>query len=128
MSSPDRRHVTRLMEPDTPNRTREHRRNSDLEQVLGQLNDALAPAGDALAAAHDVPRHPVILVVGCPRSGTTLLMQWLAAAGCFSVPTNLVSRFFRAPAIGALVERVLFDPTLEFRGELGSSGANDTDF
>ena len=115
------------MRLDTPERKRAHRRNPELEQVLEQLNRALAPAGDARAAEYDLPRHPVVLVVGCPRSGTTLLMQWLAAAGCFSVPSNLVARFFRAPAIGALVERVLFDPVLDFRGELRMD-AGDADF
>jgi len=99
-------------------RTAAFSRNPELEALLDQLSAAIGPGGDRLAARHRAPRHPLILVVGCPRSGSTLAMQWLAASGCLAVPSNLISRFYRAPAIGALVQRLLFDPALDFRGEL----------
>lgn len=99
------------------------RRNPALEDLLASLNAAIAPGGDALAAERGAPTRPVVLVVGCPRSGTTLLMQWLAASGAFGYPSNLLSRFWRAPAVGAMVERLLFDPAVQFRDELGLGSA-----
>ena len=38
----------------------------------------------------------VVLVVGGPRSGSTVMMQWLASSGVFAYPSNLLSRFYRA--------------------------------
>lgn len=98
-------------------RRQEFARNPALESLLGELSSALAPAASALAAKHPAPQRPVVLIVGTPRSGSTLLMQWLAASGGFSYPTNLIARFWRAPAVGAMVDRLLFDATVDFRGE-----------
>jgi len=99
-------------------RTRPHRRNDDLEAVLDTLSRALGAGGDALAAEAGSPRWPVVFIAGTARSGSTVLSWWLSRSGGFAVPSNLVSRFWRAPAVGALVERLLTDPALDFRGEL----------
>jgi len=99
-------------------RRTEHQRLAGLEAVLGDLADAIGPGGDALAQRTPAPRKPVLLLTGTARSGSTVTMWWLARSGAFAVPSNLMSRFWRAPAVGALVERLLFDPALDFRGEL----------
>ncbi len=70
-----------------------------------------------------MPRHPVVLLVGCPRSGTTLFTQWLARSGRFAYPTNLMARFYEAPAVGAWVQRILTDPALRFRDEFDDVGS-----
>ncbi|MBL7965258.1 MAG: sulfotransferase [Flavobacteriales bacterium] len=82
--------------------------------MLAQLNErlragkpraAIAPTGD-----------PMLFVVGCARSGSTLMLQWLSASGVFACPTNIVSRFPGDPAVGALVHRALYE--LDDRGEV----------
>lgn len=78
----------------------------------------LAPSEELAVAQFDVPKYPVLLIVGCARSGTTLLLQWLASTRSFAYPTNLMSRFYNAPYIGALIQRMFADPELDFRGEL----------
>jgi hypothetical protein len=64
-------------------------------------------------------RYPLILVMGPLRSGTTLFTQWLANTGLFAYPTNLLSRFYQAPIIGAKIQLLLTDPRYNFRNELG---------
>ena len=57
--------------------------------------------------------------MGPMRSGTTLFMQWLANTGLIAYPTNLLSRFYQAPIIGAKIQLLLTDPRYNFRDELG---------
>lgn len=91
-----------------------HGRNAGLEQVLERLNDRLRAGkpNDAVAPTG----HPLVFLVGCARSGSTLLLQWLATSGVFAVPTNIVSRFPGDPTVGALVHRALYE--LDDRGEI----------
>lgn len=95
-------------------------RNESLERLLASLNDALLPAEQELlkGASNLGPDHPIIFVMGPLRSGTTLFMQWLANSGVVAYPTNLLSRFYAAPAIGAQVQLLLTDPRYDFRGEI----------
>lgn len=92
-------------------------RNPDLERLLEELNVLLAPVQDGVARRFTKPKRPLLLVVGSPRSGTTLMLQWLASLGHFAYPTNLLSRFYDAPYIGALIQRMLTDPQYSFRDE-----------
>lgn len=102
-------------------------RNERLDRLLAETADALAPAEAKLvAAAPDDTRFPLVLVVGPPRSGTTLLTQWLAASGAFFVPTNLLARFSLAPAVGARVQAILTDPRFAFGDELFDLAARGT--
>ena len=39
-------------------------------------------------------RRPIILILGCARSESTLLLQLLAESGAFAYPTNFLSRFY----------------------------------
>lgn len=96
-----------------------------IEDILDAANEALSPLEERLTAGFDGPKHPVILVMGPPRSGTTLLLQLLIA--CFRVGyvNNLTARFWRAPYMGALIARDLgrrrspSDP--DFTSELGAT-------
>ncbi|MCJ0825707.1 sulfotransferase [Luteimonas sp. 50] len=92
-------------------------RNESLEALLVELNAMLSRAEQGLALPSQ-PTLPVLLVVGPPRSGTTLVMQWLAATGSFSWPTNLLSRFYAAPYVGARIQQLLTDPQFNYRNEL----------
>jgi len=100
-------------------RTKTFKRNSDLEVLLAELNGLLAPVERQLL--EDMPSRdiPVLFIVGPLRSGSTLLMQWLAGLGHFAYPTNLMSRFYMAPALGAKIQMLLTDPKYRFKDELG---------
>ena len=87
-----------------------HARNPNLDSLIAELSEFLTPVQSIITESHGCPpQWPVGLVVGCPRSGTTLLMQWLASLGVFSYPTNLLTRFAYAPYLGILFQKMLFD-------------------
>jgi hypothetical protein len=46
-------------------------------------------------------------------------MQWLANTGAVAYPTNMLSRFFGAPVIGAQIQLLLTDSRYSFRDEIG---------
>lgn len=98
-------------------RQADFRRNEDLERLLQELNGMLAPAAAARPGRPTAPRHPTVLIMGSARSGTTLMLQWLAASGLFAYPSNLIARFYGAPYVGGLIQRMLCDPALGFRDE-----------
>jgi len=101
-------------------RTTAFRRNELLEKLLTELNADLWPSEERLIAQQDAGfSYPLILVMGPLRSGTTLFMQWLANTGLVAYPTNLLSRFYQAPIIGAKIQLLLTDPRFNFRNELG---------
>ena len=60
-------------------------------------------------------------------SGSTILLQWLANTGYFAYPTNLLSRFYAAPYIGARIQQLLTDPRYNFKDELADI-FNNIDF
>jgi hypothetical protein len=98
-------------------RTELFRRNPHLESLLEQLNTILQGVSIEQLPQYDAPRYPIIFVVGGPRSGTTLIMQWLAASGLFGYPSNLLARFYQAPYIGALIHEMLFNPKLQYKND-----------
>lgn len=103
-------------------RTTHFRRNELLEKLLAELNSDLQPSEQVLiqrCPSHQSMPHPLILVMGPLRSGTTLFTQWLANTGLVAYPTNLLSRFYQAPIIGAKIQLLLTDPRFNFRDELG---------
>jgi hypothetical protein len=113
-----------------PDRTAAFARTDDLESALAELSAMIGPGADAWATQHrEGPRRPLLLLTSTPRAGSTAFLQWLVSSGALATPTNLISRFYRGPAVGALVQRLLFDPTLQFRDELalGTDTAEDTE-
>jgi hypothetical protein len=101
-------------------RTAEFQRNDKLEDLLRDLNDSLGAVEDRASANFTQPRYPIVFLVGCCRCGSTLGMQLLASTGAFSYSTNLLSRFYRAPRIGAIIQRILTHEPFDFRGELST--------
>lgn len=75
------------------------------EHQLGELNALVAPLQATLEHALEAPRVPPIFILGPPRGGTTLMSQLLASTGLFAIATNFVARFWRAPALGMMIER-----------------------
>lgn len=100
-------------------RTASFSRNTGLESLLKDINSNLWISEQMLVQQQGGLQHPVILVMGPHRSGTTLFMQWLANTGLVAYPTNLLSRFYQAPIIGAKIQLLLTDPRFNFRDELG---------
>lgn len=103
-------------------RTGDFSRNSDLESLLGELNPVIEIAEDnLLAQSIKTKLPPNLFVVGCPRAGTTMLMQTLATTGQFCYPTNFLSRFFAGLGFGSKMQKMLFEEQYQFRNELGLS-------
>lgn len=103
----------------TEQRTQGFARNNDLEVLLKELNSLLSFAEANIVSEYEAPAFPMIFIMGPHRSGTTLLMQWLANTGLIAYPTNLLSRFYEAPIIGAKTQLLLTDSRYNFRDELG---------
>lgn len=99
-------------------RAQEFLPNPKLIERIGQLMERLAPIQEKDNARFDAPRLPVVVIVGCPRSGTTILTQILTATGDFAYPTNFLSRFAYAPMLGAMIQQMAFDPDYDYHGEL----------
>jgi hypothetical protein len=98
-------------------RTEAFRRNPNLEALIENLNNMLHKRVETELNQFDAPRLPLILVIGGPRSGTTLMMQWLAASGCFGYPSNLIARFYKVPYIGALIHEMLINPKYRYKND-----------
>lgn len=88
-------------------RAKEHRRDEKLGALLKEINGLLGPVEQEAISSFERNRYPLVLIMGNARSGTTLMLQWLASTGCFSYPTNLLSRFYGAPYIGAKIQLML---------------------
>lgn len=102
---------------DAKKRSRGFIRNTTLEQLLDELNRLLRPANQELLSDSQ-ERFSKVFVMGPLRCGTTLFTQWLAATGLTAYPTNLLSRFYGAPLIGAKIQQLLTDPHYNFRNEI----------
>jgi len=92
-------------------------RNQTLESLLTEINTDLWTVEKQLLTQKKT-NYPVIFIVGPHRSGSTLMMQWLASSGLFSYPSNLLSRFYHAPIMGAKLQLLLADERYNFRDEL----------
>ncbi|MDF3130397.1 sulfotransferase [Kiritimatiellaeota bacterium B1221] len=86
--------------------TEEFKKSENLEEVLSKINHLIEPL-NVCPTQH--PTKPVLLIFGCPRSGTTLFLQWLASLGTFGYPTNLMARFFGNPAFGCEIQKALIE-------------------
>ncbi len=104
---------------DVNQRTDKFRPNERLDRLIVELSERLTPVQKQVNLEFEVPQEPIGLILGSPRSGTTVLLQFFAACQAFSYPTNLLSRFAYAPYVGALTQKMLFDPEYDYMGELG---------
>lgn len=92
-------------------------RNQNLESLLSNLNGLLAPIQQEVSRNFHKPKYPLILIVGCARSGSTLMMQWLASTDQFAYPTNFLSRFYASPYVGAMIQQMLIHPAYQYKEE-----------
>ena len=98
-------------------RSNEFKRNLELEKYLKEINLNLEGCENKLLK-EKICEYPVVFIMGSLRSGTTLMTQWLADTNEFAYPTNLLSRFYGAPIMGAKIQRLLTDPKYNFRNEI----------
>ena len=90
---------------------------SELESLLIELNENLREANNKYLKKSP-ENYSKLFVMGGLRSGTTLMTQWLASTGLVAYPTNMLSRFYGAPLIGAKIQQLLTDPLYNFRNEI----------
>lgn len=109
-------------------RSQRFQRNPKLEELLTELRTILEPAERAYLGECIEPEYPVLFVVGAPRSGTTVTVQWLAGSGLVAYASNLLSRFFASPYIGARIQQLLTDPAYSYGNELAIADASDGSF
>lgn len=106
---------------DNADRMKLHKKDTGHEELLTLLNRTLEDDEESLIEEFNQPQKPVLLIIGNARSGSTLLYQWLASTGLFGYPSNIISRFYKAPYIGALIQKAFTD--YDHHGELFSSQA-----
>lgn len=97
-------------------RTAGHQRPEKLERLLDDFAALLGPIEQREVAALEPCDEPILYVMGCARSGTTLVYQYLSQTGLFAFPSNFVSRFYYAPYLGARLQQMLYE--CDFRGEI----------
>jgi len=71
---------------------------------IERLNDYLLPFEKSEYTSPDA-NYPLIFVNGLPRSGTTLLMQYLTSAFDLGYVNNLMARFWLTPLVGLRLSR-----------------------
>ena len=68
-------------------KTKAYGKNKNLEKLLNKMNRFLLQLdGQSKNVEADSSIYPSIFIVGAPRSGTTLLSQYLACTGNFCYP------------------------------------------
>ena len=77
---------------------------------MAQVNALLAAEDDRLTAARTAPERPVTFIVAPPRAASSLFQQVVASVHDVGYVTNTLARFWRAPAIGAVLDKGLRDP------------------
>lgn len=108
---------------DNKSRSKIHQRIPELEKILQLINNSLYKNERDLIAEFNKPKYPVCLIIGNPRSGSTLLYQYLSSTGLFSYPSNIISRFYNAPYIGSLIHKMFID--LDYKNEIfGNQSTN----
>lgn len=84
------------------------RPDPDGQRVLFETNRQLQPLEISyFARAASIPDPELVLISYVPRSGSTLLSQLLAATGRFNYVSNFQARFWLAPYIGGMLERIV---------------------
>jgi LPS sulfotransferase NodH len=98
-------------------RSKKYRKNEKLEALLKEINTYFEPIEEQRIAVFARPKNPVVFITGSPRSGTTLVMQFLSQTGKFGYPSNFISRFYNAPYWGVQLQNLLTHPKYDFNKE-----------
>ncbi|MFC2114781.1 sulfotransferase [Bacteroidota bacterium] len=101
---------------DIDHRKESHQRNDNVEHTLGLLRSIIAEPDRLHRKELDDCKHATIYILGCARSGTTFLLQYLTQKLDIAYPTNFLSRLYYAPYFGSLLQKLMVD--LDFKKEL----------
>ncbi len=85
----------------------EHQKPVQLEEQLKYFEKLFTPVECKEVVHTELCNEPIIYIMGCARSGTTLIYQYLSHCGLFTYPTNFISRFYYSPLIGARLQEML---------------------
>lgn len=83
----------------------ERRRSLSNDIYLYALNRAVQPLERRLLARQEGPHHPIVFILGVPRSGTTLLYQLIARLFAVGYISNAVARYWMAPLYASIRHR-----------------------
>lgn len=108
------------------------KKNINLEDALTDLNTHIEKIVIDNKTNLNTVDKPIFMIMGAPRSGSTLMLQWLSSLGLFSYPSNLIARFYKNPYIGIRAQQALleYDPlnqlgfnntTVDFTSQLGKT-------
>ena len=97
-------------------RDEKHKRNFASDEIMSELKDMLQFPNDARIKDLPTTPYPNIYILGCPRSGTTFIHQFLVNTFDLSYPSNFISRFYYATYIGAKIQYLINN--LDLKGEL----------
>ena len=93
------------------------KKNDNLESLLNNLNGLLEPVEKEILKDFKDSDYPSLFLLGCPRAGSTLFMQWAVSLETFSYPFNFLSRFYKAPSVGALIYQMVTAPQYQYHDE-----------
>lgn len=89
-------------------RKEEYRKDQNTENIFQQMNYALEKChNQMLLDISEIKPHPIIFVIGLPRSGTTFLIQLLSKHFDVGWINNLTARFWRVPVFGIELSKQL---------------------
>ncbi|MBW2094963.1 MAG: sulfotransferase, partial [Deltaproteobacteria bacterium] len=94
-------------DPEEGERIGAFRKDEEEELFLNALNNHLILFEKEIVKVAEAPEYPVTFIVGVPRCGSTLLMQLAVSTYELGYPSNLMARFFKAPAVGAWLQRLI---------------------
>ena len=96
-----------------PERVANQKKNEEMEKELIRLNEIMEQIdGKVWEEQMSGPQYPTIFIVGAPRSGTTLLSQVLVNYFRLGYVSNIMARFYKAPAFGARFSHLLMGTRL----------------
>lgn len=78
-----------------------------MSDILQEMNQSLAILEYKRIQQFDLPKSPVIFIVGVPRSGTTIFTQLLLSAYHIGYVNNIIAKFWEAPYIGSVLAKSL---------------------
>jgi len=88
------------------NRTAKYKKDVHEEILLQKLNNKFNSIEMDFISNYTSPEFPVVFIVGMSRSGNTLASQLISNTEKFSYISNFSARFWEAPYLGLLMEKI----------------------
>ena len=98
-------------------------KDSDTEDWLLKLNKMMQVEEEAAYADDLKQDHPLVFIMGVPRSGTTLLTQLIAHNTNLGFINNFMARFWLAPVTGIRFSKILYkdNPDTKYESDYAST-------